>query len=199
VRVVVVVSIQRRRLPEAQLRALEEEARATAPSSVRRNFTERLYWPERQLRRRLAGSSPRRASGQLGESEEEQVEDETYSRAPRDWPVAPNKPSWVEELDQDWARLAQHLWMNGQSVKTIATRMHSSPKVTLAYLASRAYLKAEQRRLSIQASLKNTVLEALPADRAYPVAVKISQQQSADVVIDTELSGPRSQQAWVRH
>jgi predicted nucleotidyltransferase len=54
----VVVTIQRRMLPEAQLHALEEKAHADAPDSVRYRESALLWWPETRLRRRLARISP---------------------------------------------------------------------------------------------------------------------------------------------
>jgi len=54
----VVITIQRRILPAAQLLALEEKEQADAPDSVRYRESAFLWWPETRLRRRLVRVSP---------------------------------------------------------------------------------------------------------------------------------------------
>jgi predicted nucleotidyltransferase len=99
-------------------------------------------------------------------SDLESIANTPYSRTPRDWPSAP-KRAMVSEFDGDKARLAQHLWMNGVGIKAIAARVHSRPGSVQAYLASRAGLPNERRLGPIRASLKDTVLEALPGENYF--------------------------------
>jgi hypothetical protein len=67
-----------------------------------------------------------------------------------------------------------------------------------AYLASRALLPNEQRRGSIHASLKGSVLEALPCERNYFVLVRFYYHPSSQVTIDVEVFGARGQLAELR-
>jgi hypothetical protein len=57
--------------------------------------------------------------------------------------------------------------MNGVGIKAIAARVHSRPGSVQAYLASRAGLPNERRLGPIRASLKDTVLEALPGENYF--------------------------------
>jgi hypothetical protein len=227
----VVMTIQRRGLPAAQLLALEDKEQADAPDSVRYRESALLWWPETRLRRRLARISPYLSfhpDGDLLGSVHQEVyaydlEQESevppngdlrtrtgppvsdlesrantpYSRASREWPSAP-KRAMVIELDGDKARLAQHLWMNGASCKAIATRTRSRPGSVQAYLASRAGLPNEQCRGPIHASLKDTVLEALPCERNYLVVVHLYHHPSSQVIIDIDVFGLRGQHAGLR-
>jgi hypothetical protein len=124
----------------------------------------------------------------------ESVDNTPYMRASRDWPTAP-KRAMVIELDGDKARLAQHLWMNGADIKAIAARIRSRPGSVQAYLACRA--PNERRRGPIHASLKGTVLEALPCERNHLVVVHLYHHPHTHV-IDVDVFGQRGQHAKLR-
>lgn len=133
----------------------------------------------------------------LPDSDAESITNIPYSRVPRDWPCA-SKRALVIELDGDKARLAQHLWMNGEVVKSIAARIHSRPGSVQTYLASRALLVHEPRRGSIKASLKDTVLDALPYDRKYLVLIHLYHHPTSQLTIDIDVFGLRGQHAKLR-
>jgi hypothetical protein len=67
-----------------------------------------------------------------------------------------------------------------------------------AYLASPAVLPNEQHRGPIHASLKDTVLEALPCQRNYLVSVRLYHHPSSQVTIDIDVFGLRGQHARLR-
>lgn len=138
-------------------------------------------------------STRRTHGGTLEPDNERPNENAAYSRTPRDWPAAPTR-AIVKNIDNEEMRLAQHLWMNGRSVKDIAKSIGVEADSVQSYLASRRVQPVVMKRAGIFASLRTTVLAVLPSERDFSVQV-ILRQHHAQMTIETNLVGAKQRVA----
>lgn len=120
----------------------------------------------------------------------ESVTNRPYTRVLRDWPSAPAKGVPVS-LDREHGLLAQHMWMNGANIKDIAARVRSKSAIVQAYLSSRSGRLLFRPLGKVNASLKATLLAALPQTRTYSAFVEVHLHPGQEVVIDIDVYDSR--------
>lgn len=106
------------------------------------------------------------------------------------WPDIPTPLGVLGHTDGEWLHQAQHMWVRGAPISTIARAFKAKPRATQAYLAHRKHRTFPT--IVFDTSFRATVAQALPQQRTFSTQVTLDILAGGNCWCDVRILDPET-------